>query len=142
MHPVIQDGVLAQRVETEEKDREQDPSDRVAGAAGRQQGADNCHGHYSRRGAQPVGCRPAGAILMDKSVERHSGQAEPEREHAEPDRHDGCRRPGSQDRARHAAASREDPNEPTLGAGRSGTVTGLRLMRARVGRARIRLVAA
>jgi len=35
MHPVIQDGVLAQRVETEEKDREQDPSDRVAGAAGR-----------------------------------------------------------------------------------------------------------
>ena len=35
MHPVVQDGVFAQRVETENKDREQYPSDRVAGAAGR-----------------------------------------------------------------------------------------------------------
>ena len=35
VHPVVQDGVLAQGVETEKKDREQDPSDRVAGAAGR-----------------------------------------------------------------------------------------------------------
>jgi hypothetical protein len=73
MHPVVQNGILVVGADAEEKDREQDPSDRIAGAAGGEQGAHGHRGDHDRGRAQPVGHCPAGAGLMREDVEWHSG---------------------------------------------------------------------
>jgi len=93
MHPVVQDRVLVSGADAEKNDREQDPSDGIARAAGGQQGAHSGRGDHDRGRAQPVGHRSAGPSLMREDVEWHNGQIQAERELAERDRRGQCRPP-------------------------------------------------